>query len=167
LNLTNVPSEVQCLRITASNSVRTVERDIPLSTSTGGTGGVSNVADETPLEGLPTGDVTVSANAYNVICENVVSSTIPTWKSYPLTQVVEIVEGVPYAWELVLRPNGYVVPAVDWEGDEVVNEYVNMDQIILMAMNLFESYKKIFNHQVLNELFQIIFEIHLNDNLPL
>lgn len=78
LNLTNVPSEVQCLRITASNSVRTVERDIPLSTSTGGTGGVSNVADETPLEGLPTGDVTVSANAYNVICANIVSTTIPT-----------------------------------------------------------------------------------------
>lgn len=117
LSLTNVPSSVACLKIAATNSVRSVERSVDLISAAGSPG---YVADTSYLEGLPTGDVILSANAYNVICDQITLTTIPTWKSFPLQEVVQIVEGIPYDWNLTMNPNGYVSPDVDWKGD--VNE---------------------------------------------
>lgn len=118
LALTNVPNDVTCLQIKATNSIRTVERDLTIT---------NGVVDDVNLEGLPTGQVTLEANAYNVACQNVISTTIPVWKSFPLTQVVTLEEGVPYSWNLVLRPNGYVAPSVDWQYDTVTS-WLNSQQ---------------------------------------
>lgn len=116
LSLTNVPSSVACLKIVATNSVRSVEQSVALVSAAGGPG---YVVDTSYLEGLPTGQVTLEASAYDVACDQITSTTIPTWKSFPLEEVVQIVEGVPYDWNLTMRPNGYVSPDVDWEGDNV------------------------------------------------
>ena len=57
LNIAIAPTSVQCLRVTATNNIRTVVKDIDV---------VSGVADPTPLEGLPTGDVTIGASAFGL-----------------------------------------------------------------------------------------------------
>lgn len=116
LSLTNIPTSVACLKIIATNSVRSVERDVALVNAAGSPG---YVVDTSYLVGLPTGDVTLEAAAYDVACEQVTLTTVPTWKSFPLIETVEITEGIPYDWNLTMRPNGYVSPDVDWEGDNV------------------------------------------------
>ena len=108
LNVTNVPTSVQCLKATAVDSVRTVVKDVPI---------VNGVTDTTPLQGMPTGDVTIGAAAYDTACSNVTAYTVATWLSDPITQVVQLIQGQPYNLSFTLRPNGDVQPGVDWVSD--------------------------------------------------
>jgi len=108
LNVATAPSSVQCLRVSAVDSFRSITKNVDI---------VNGVADPAPLEGLPTGDVTIGAQAYGVACSSVSSSTVATWLSYPITQVVQLVEGVPLEVDFVLRPNGDVTPSIDWQRD--------------------------------------------------
>lgn len=95
LTVATVPSDVQCLVLTAVGGNTTAVR--PFSVSPGQPANLAGT-------GLPTGTVTLSEVAYNLPCSSVASSSPPTWVSNG-SVTVQLVPGqsVPIAIELV-RP---------------------------------------------------------------
>jgi hypothetical protein len=102
-----VPGDVNCLVVTAFDSVRTVSIAIA----------ASNITSSLNLDGLPTGTVTIGVAAYDSICAVLTDSSIPTWLSDPKEQVVTLVEGVPFDFSITLRPNGVADAGLSWIPD--------------------------------------------------
>src|SRR5262249_24110055 len=69
--LTGVPADVSCVQITAVGS-RTVTRSFPATA--GGNGML-------PMPGLPVGQVSFTAQAFDVACNAVGADSVPTWIS--------------------------------------------------------------------------------------
>jgi hypothetical protein len=95
LKIAVVPSDVQCIRVTAAGPGRTVEREIETSGSTSLT---------QSLSGLPLGSVTFIGEAFMAACTSVTKSTIAAWSSQPVE--VSIVLGRLANVELVMVRNG-------------------------------------------------------------
>jgi cysteine-rich repeat protein len=102
LAVTNIPSDVSCLRITA----------------VGGTT-VVTLVDVTPgqpadisLSGQPIGTVAFTADAFPSICAVVTGGTTPNWLSD--TVVVSLSAGVPVDISLTLHENGITNVGVDF-----------------------------------------------------
>jgi type VI protein secretion system component Hcp len=69
--LTGVPADVSCVQITAAGS-RTVTRSFPAA---------AGANAMLPIPGLPLGQVTFSAQAFDVACPAVNADSVPTWIS--------------------------------------------------------------------------------------
>jgi hypothetical protein len=108
LNVTTAPSDVNCLVIQATGSGRTVTRSISVT---------PGQAIVTPIDGLPTGTVNVSAYAYASVCASVTASSPANWISDPVSQTVSLSKGTIVPLDLVLRPNGGLLPRVDFLDD--------------------------------------------------
>src|SRR5262245_43001492 len=92
--LTQVPSGVRCLRITATGS-RTVTRTFNV------TPGMSSVFE---MSGLPTGTVSFLGEAFAERCRDVVATSVATWLSDPLS--VTLTPGMVAHVTLIMRING-------------------------------------------------------------
>jgi hypothetical protein len=95
LKIAVVPSDVQCVRITAEGAGRSVVRELPVS------GGVEL---KESLSGLPIGTVTFLGEAFTGACTSVSKSTIAAWASAPVE--TSIVLGRLTTVELVMVRNG-------------------------------------------------------------
>jgi hypothetical protein len=95
LKIAVVPSDVQCVRLTAEGAGRSVVRELPVS------GGVEL---KESLSGLPIGTVTFLGEAFTGACTSVSKSTIAAWASAPVE--TSIVLGRLTTVELVMVRNG-------------------------------------------------------------
>jgi hypothetical protein len=95
LKIAVVPSDVRCLRVTATGPGRSVEREIDTMGSTSLT---------QSLAGLPLGSVTFVGEAFAAECSAVSKSTIAAWSSQPVE--ASIVLGRLASVELVMVRNG-------------------------------------------------------------
>jgi hypothetical protein len=103
--LTQAPATVRCLTITAQGT-RTLTRSLDL------TAGASTVLE---MNGLPTGIVNFSGNAFDVACSRVAASASPSWISDVATAL--IAPGAVADVALVMRRNGRADLGVDWAKD--------------------------------------------------
>jgi hypothetical protein len=103
LAVTSVPSNVNCLRLTAAGS-RTDVRALDV---------VPGASSTFTLSGLPTGDVTFSEQAFGEACASVAPGSSPTWISN--TATATLVAGSPAALSLTLVPNGEAVITSDFK----------------------------------------------------
>jgi hypothetical protein len=99
---------VHCVAIQATGSGRTVTRNIDVTPGQSIT---------TAVTGLPTGTVSIGALAYAAACSAVNASSIPSWASDPVSQVITVTKGIQVPLNLVLRPSGSVIPTIDWQDD--------------------------------------------------
>jgi hypothetical protein len=90
-----VPTDVRCVRITATGPGRTMVRELDVM---GGTPLTQSLA------GLPLGRVTVLGEAFPGACDAVTKSTIATWVSDPID--VSVVLGRSSTIELTMVRNG-------------------------------------------------------------
>ena len=105
LSLERAPEDARCLRVTAVGR-RSDVRDLALS---------PGIRTTFKLDGLPTGAVSFSGEAFAEVCSKVKSSTVPTWLSEP---VVANIEPSPRAdVELVMIRNGRGNIGVEFEED--------------------------------------------------
>jgi hypothetical protein len=77
--ITNVPSQIACIRINIKGATRNVERKFSVSAGQSAT---------LTMSGLPTGEVTFTGDAFPQLCSSVSSSTAPSWSSDPTTVVL-------------------------------------------------------------------------------
>jgi hypothetical protein len=110
LAVTEVPSDVSCIRIDAVGS------------ST-----VTTLVDVTPgqsadieLEAQPVGLVAFSAEAFPAICDVVTDSSTPTWLSDLV--YATLTPGIPVNISLILHENGVAVVGVGFESGQVCHE---------------------------------------------
>jgi hypothetical protein len=103
IELTNAPSDVQCLRLTVSGPSRTDVRKFPL---------VTGQRAVYRLDGLPVGKDTFTADAFNAACETLKSGTPATWYSEPV--VANVRAGVLTHVALKMIHNGRVSVGVDF-----------------------------------------------------
>lgn len=102
--ITQVPSDVQCIQITAQGS-RTVEQRYSV------TSGQSSILT---MASLPVGTVQFSGSAYAAACSNISGQT-PTYTAAPVSAA--IASGTPASVALAMRRNGQANVAVDFEAD--------------------------------------------------
>jgi hypothetical protein len=95
LNITAVPDDVQCVRITAAGPGRTVSKEIDAN----GTGAMSQT-----LTGLPLGTVEFTGEAFPAACTSVSKTTIAAWASEAVA--ASIVLGRLANVDLVMARNG-------------------------------------------------------------
>ena len=102
--LTEVPSDVSCLRLTVTGLSRTVVKPVPLVTGAS----TANIA----LTGLPLGKVTVLAEAFGAQCAALIATSVPVMISDPTD--ASIVQGTVTQLSLVLKRNGQMTVSVDF-----------------------------------------------------
>ena len=107
VSLSTIPTDVQCVRITAVGPSRTVLREIEV------TGGES--LTET-MTALPVGMVTFTGDAFTAICDKVSKSTIPAWVSEPVP--VNVTAGRLASVALTMYRNGRAKVAVDFVDEQ-------------------------------------------------
>jgi hypothetical protein len=95
LKITEVPSDVRCVRITAAGEMRSVVREID---SAGG----ATLTES--LTGLPIGTVIFTGEAFTAACTSVTKSTVAPWASAPVE--ASIVVGRLSTVELSMVRNG-------------------------------------------------------------
>lgn len=95
LNISVVPAEVRCVRITATGPGRTLVRELEA------TGGMSL---SRPLTGLPLGTVTFLGEAFPSLCASVTKSTNAAWISEPV--VASVALGRSSTVDLTMVRNG-------------------------------------------------------------
>jgi hypothetical protein len=95
LNITAVPEDVQCVRITAAGPGRTVAKEIDAD----GTGALSQT-----LTGLPLGTVVFTGEAFPAACTSVGKATIAAWASESVE--ASVVLGRLANVDLVMARNG-------------------------------------------------------------
>jgi hypothetical protein len=105
LELKRAPTDALCLRVQAVGR-RTEIRDIDLNP-----GGSTSFA----LSGLPTGQVTFSADAFDMTCKKVKAGSVPTWISDPVA--AQIVTHPPATITLIMKQNGRGKVDVDFKTD--------------------------------------------------
>jgi hypothetical protein len=81
LQITAVPEEVKCLRVTATGAGRSEVRELDVAT----TGDVSET-----LTGLPLGTVVFKGEAFTSACTSVTKTTIAGWASEPVTASIAL-----------------------------------------------------------------------------
>jgi hypothetical protein len=95
LHIAVVPSDVRCIRVTATGPGRAVERELE-------TAGETSLTQS--LTGLPLGSVSFVGEAFSAACASVSKSTIAAWTSQPV--VASIVLGRLANVDLVMVRNG-------------------------------------------------------------
>jgi DNA-binding beta-propeller fold protein YncE len=126
LAVTNLPSSVQCMIITAAGEP-TVVQAIPFGTDAGGAD-----TSSIPLSGLPVGNVDFSGDAYNVDCAAAQGSPgtlppdgggftgiAPTWIAPPVSTTLN--PGEVGSVTLEFHPNGSANVGADFGGDSLKN----------------------------------------------
>jgi hypothetical protein len=103
--LTQAPSTVRCLRMTVQGT-RMLTRSFDLAA------GANAPLD---LDGLPTGVVSFSGDAFDTGCARVAASASPSWISDVTT--VRIMPGAVASVALLMRRNGQADVSVDWAKD--------------------------------------------------
>lgn len=104
LAIAAVPSDVACIRVSATGAGRTVSRE--LSVTPGATVNES-------FAGLPVGTVTFLAEAFAGSCEAVTKTTISSWISDPAP--ISVVLGRIASVDLTLRRNGRAKVSIGFE----------------------------------------------------
>jgi hypothetical protein len=104
LALMTVPSDVQCIVLTAQGSMRTATRSFDVMP------GMSSIIQN--VTGMPLGAVTFSASAYNTLCMNVGPMTHAGWVSDPV--VASVLIGIVNQVTLEMHRNGEVAVGVDF-----------------------------------------------------
>ena len=104
LAVSAAPAGVACLRVTTTGTSRSVARTISVT---------PGVTVSTSLSGLPTGSVSVLAEAFAETCAAVSAMSVATWSSDPFT--VTLAAGVAQPVQLTMRQNGRISVSVDWD----------------------------------------------------
>jgi hypothetical protein len=104
--ITNVPSQVACIRINVKSVSRTVERKFSVSAGQSAT---------LMMSGLPTGEVTFVGDAFSQLCGSVTASTAPSWSSDPTT--LWLSAGAMSTVGLKFQRTGNVTVTVDFVED--------------------------------------------------
>ena len=104
LYIQQVPSEVRCIRITASSPSRSRTDAFDVTPGQSAT---------LTMDALPAGSVTFTGDAFAVACADIGVSTRPTWLSDPVT--VEIQPGQTTDVTIVMRPVGGARIGVDFQ----------------------------------------------------
>jgi hypothetical protein len=105
--LMTVPSDVQCIILTAQGSTRTVTRSFDVMP------GASSILED--VTGVPLGAVTFSASAYNRDCIGVSPMLSADWVSDPV--LASVLFGVVNQVTLEMHRNGQVAVGVDFPND--------------------------------------------------
>jgi hypothetical protein len=95
LQVTAVPEEVKCVRVSAVGTGRSEERELAI-------GGAGDMAET--LTGLPLGTVVFKGEAFTAPCSSVGKSTVAAWASEPVT--TSIVMGRLTTVTLTMTRNG-------------------------------------------------------------
>jgi hypothetical protein len=103
-----VPADVQCVRITAAGTGRTLVRELDA---------VGGMALTRSLSGLPLGRVTILGEAFAAACDAVTKSAIPAWVSEPVD--VSIVLGHSSTIDLAMVRNGRAKVDVSFSDEPV------------------------------------------------
>jgi hypothetical protein len=98
------PAGVSCLRVTTAGTSRSVARTVPIT---------PGMTVSTNLSGLPTGSVSVTAEAFAEACAAVTAMSVATWNSDPFP--VTLAAGVVQPVQLTMRQNGRISVSVDWD----------------------------------------------------
>ena len=104
LAVSAAPAGVACLRVTTTGTSRSVARTISVT---------PGVTVSTSLSGLPTGSVSVLAEAFAETCAAVSAMSVATLSSDPFT--VTLAAGVAQPVQLTMRQNGRISVSVDWD----------------------------------------------------
>jgi len=106
--LFSVPTtSVSCIRLVASGMMKSVQKDFTVA------GGQTTLSLE--MNGIPTGTVMFSGNAYAQVCGNVQTSSVPSWFGDDVTTTV--VPGTTAAVQLSFHANGNATVAGNFIAD--------------------------------------------------
>jgi hypothetical protein len=103
INLTQIPGDVSCARITAAGT-RTVQQSFDLMA-----GGSAALA----MSGLLVGEVVFSAQTFSTACAAIPAGTLPGWVSDPLATT--LAAGTVTAVTLVMHKNGAASVSLDFQ----------------------------------------------------
>lgn len=106
LNISAVPSDVSCLRVTAAGPGRTTLRELEVTPG-------ATLSES--FSGLPLGAVEFKAEAFSALCDSVTKATIPGWVSDPIP--VTIALGRLSSISLTMHRNGRAKVGIDWSDD--------------------------------------------------
>lgn len=109
LQLTQIPSSVQCFRAVAKGTIRTETRDFDVAA------GASS--QSFALDRLPVGSVEFAGFAFSVPCTQVTSSLAAEWVSDPV--IVPVLRGAVAEVLLHMKRNGRSSVGADFDDDEV------------------------------------------------
>jgi hypothetical protein len=98
------PAGVGCARVSVAGSTRTTVRTIDIT---------PGVATSVTLSGLPTGMVSVTADAFAETCAALTATSTATWSSDPVS--LTLTPGVAVPIQLVMRQNGRILLSIDWD----------------------------------------------------
>ncbi len=104
LALVKAPADASCLRVDIESSARKLTRLLPLT---------PGKAASFRLEGLPTGRVAFTGNAFNAPCEGVFTNSIPSWYSDLTYAQVQVVQTAHVLLEMIR--NGRAAVTVDFD----------------------------------------------------
>ncbi len=107
--LTEVPSDVSCIRIVAAGSVRTETRDFDVMPS--------DSSAELRLSRLPLGLVTFEASAFDGACAAVDANSVPGWVSDPVDATLHRGQVAEVALRMIR--NGRTSVSVDFADEEL------------------------------------------------
>jgi hypothetical protein len=108
LHIENVPTDVACLRITASGADRQVEHDLDVTEG-------QSVTES--FSGLPIGTVVFQAAAYSQTCDSVTKSTVPSWISEEVSISVSLTHSTSVSLTLYRNGRAKVTVGFDPEVD--------------------------------------------------
>ena len=108
LHIENVPTDVVCLRITASGASRQMVRDLDVTAGQSVTEAFS---------GLPIGTVVFQAAAYSQTCDKVTKSTVPSWVSDEVPVTVSLTHSTSVSLTLYRNGRAKVTIGFDPEVD--------------------------------------------------
>jgi hypothetical protein len=108
LHIENVPTDVACLRITASGTDRQVVHDLDVTEGQSVTEAFS---------GLPIGTVVFQAAAYSQTCDSVAKSTVPSWISEEVSVTVSLTHSTSLSLTLYRNGRAKVTVGFDPEVD--------------------------------------------------
>jgi hypothetical protein len=106
IQITQVPADVSCIRIVAAGSSRVSQQSFDVAA------GQSSVL---AMQGLPTGAVTFSGDAFPTPCSQVGSMSTPTYIADPVVAQVQLPQITQVT--LPMRRNGRAGVSVDFETD--------------------------------------------------
>lgn len=103
LAVASAPTGTACLKVTVEGASGSVQRTLALSPGNPTTG---------TLSGLPLGEVSVEAQAFNSACSGLTASSVATWVSSPTSAL--LTPGTPVSVQLAMQKAGQIKVSVDW-----------------------------------------------------
>lgn len=103
LAVASAPTGAACLRVTVEGASGSVQRTLRLSPGNPTTG---------TLSGLPLGQVSVEAEAFDYACSSLTNASVASWVSNPTSAI--LTPGAPVAVQLVMQKAGQISVSVDW-----------------------------------------------------